>query len=116
MADDAARLQMAIERLRTAVEWFKAPHAADPATALENLRRVREQLSVAGDVIFRARSQAGEDLRGAISHYRDCLQRLQEALPSLQSHLLRQRSRLQPEREQAEAAMQWISCSKSTLG
>ena len=116
MPDNIERLQQTIESLRTAIEWFKAPPGKDPGRALQQLREVRMQLTLAGDVIGHGESLAGEDLRETISQYRDCLQRLQEALAFLHSELTTQRSSLQPQREQIEAAMQWASCGKSILG
>ena len=117
MPDIAECLQVRTHILRDEIEWIKAGRGEDPQAVLEHLRRVRSELSACGDLLCDCGFAAGGALtQRAGSDYRDCLQRLQETLPLLQAHLLAQRSWLQPEREQTEAALQWISRSKSTLG
>ena len=117
MPDIAECLRVRTQSLRNEIEWIKASRDADAADALEHLRHIRSELSACGDLL-RDPGFATSDavVHRAASEYRDCLQRLQEVLPILQSDLFTQRSQIQPEREHAEAASEWLHCSKTTLG
>jgi chromosome segregation ATPase len=116
MGDSLERLRTATQSLRAAIEWLKAAQPADPQAALQHLRRLSTSLSLGREVIRQPECSAGEEMQEAICQYRDCLQRLQEALSFLRSDLVAQRSNLRPELEQTEAAMQWLSRTQSTLG
>lgn len=116
MPEIAECLQARTQNLRNEIEWIKAEHEADPQVVLGHLKHVRSELAACGDLLrdpgFVSRGSLAQSIA---SEYRDCLQRLQEALPLLQLQLLAQRSQIQPLKEHLEAASEWLQCSKTTL-
>jgi hypothetical protein len=116
MPNAAESLQSKILTLRIEIEWIKASRGEDPQAVLEHLRRVQSELSACRDLIREPRFEcAGTTAHTSGSEYRVCLQRLQEALPILQSGLLAQRSQLEPLQEHVDAAGRWLQCNKTTL-
>jgi hypothetical protein len=115
MPDLAECLRERTQNLQNEIEWIKAARGQDSQAALEHLRHVRSELSECGDLIRAPEFGCSSAAQKSASQYRDCLQRLQEALPKLQAELLAERSRLQPQREHLDAAVEWIHGSKTTL-
>jgi hypothetical protein len=116
MPDIAECLQVRTQNLRKELEWIKASRGADIQAVLERLRHVRSELAACGDLLRDpAFASGGAMAQRPASEYRDCLQRLQEALPILQSDLLAQQSKIRPQREHLEAASEWLHCSRTTL-
>ena len=115
MRDIAEYLEIKTHNLRDEIEWIKTGRGADPQAALEHLRHLRSELSACGGLLRHLEIPSSQTAQRSVADYRDCLQRLQEALPILQSDLLMQRSRLQPQREHVDAATQWLHCNQTTL-
>jgi hypothetical protein len=117
MSDIAERLQVRTQSLLQEIEWIKASHSADAQVVLEHLRHVRSELALCGDLLRTPEFLSGDTVaqRSALG-YRDCLQRLQDVLPILQSDLLAQRSQLRPQQDHVDAATEWLHCNNSTLG
>jgi len=103
-------------KLHVQVEWAKASQAEDPKAILQHWAELSRQIAQAGEVLREAQSEtAHAEVKNALTEYRDCMQRLQEALPMIQSQLLARRSRLEPERAHAQAAAAWMERNKTTL-
>jgi hypothetical protein len=116
MPEIAECLQIRTQSLRNEIEWIKAEHGEGPQAVLEHLRQLRSELSACGELLRDPGFlPGGSQAQRVASEYRDCLQRLQEALPILQSKLLAQHSHLRPQKEHLEAAGDWLQCSKTTL-
>ena len=116
MHDTMECLQTGTQKLRVELEWMKAWRGQHPQTALVHLRQFHIQLSTCGDLIREAQSEsASRELQSVICEYRECLQRIEEALPILQTQLLAQRSLLQRGQAHFRAASNWAHCSKNTI-
>lgn len=116
MPDAIESLQLRTQCLRAEIEWIKAWQGKDADQALAHLRRLRLEILCCGDLLHHARLTAADPAaQKAEREYRDCLARLQEALPLLQSQLLAQRSRMQAQQNQLQAVTDWVSGSRQTL-
>ena len=103
-------------KLHVQVEWAKASQAEDPKAILQHWAELSRQIAQAGEVLREAQSEtARAEVKKELKEYRDCMQRLQEALLIVQSQLLARRSRLEPERAHAQAAAAWMERNKTTL-
>jgi uncharacterized membrane protein YccC len=117
MAEPISSLQAATRSLRVHTEWLKASVGETPGTALQHLADLNEELAAAREVLSQALSQpANAAVEAAVAEYRDCLRRLQEVLPIVQSQLLAQRARIEPEQVHVQAAVDWVSCNAQTGG
>lgn len=107
--------QAATQRIRAQIEWLKANHAADPGSALQHLTELRNHLQSTGDLVLQMKSgSAAIGDEASLADYCDSLRRLQEVLPMLQSQLLAQRARLEPEQAHVQAAADWLNCNAKT--
>lgn len=108
--------KQANQRLSELADHISDSTAHPPHVALGYLTAIAEQLRVTGDLLRQTQSISGEhpELPEALTHYRDCLKRLQEVLPALQSQILAQRSQLDPERAHLQAAAAWAQCTRNT--
>lgn len=108
-------LRLAIDKLRSEIEWMKASRGEASNVAWNHLVGLNSHLAKTEELLREARlAQSNPDVKKQISEYRDCLERLQDALPVLQSQLLARRTRLEPERAHTQAAAAWMERNKST--
>jgi hypothetical protein len=87
-----------------------------PDVALNRLVGLNSHLAKTEELLREARSaQSNPDVKKEIREYCDCLERLEDVLPILQSQLLARRTRLEPERAHTQAAAAWMERNRSTL-
>jgi hypothetical protein len=84
----------------------------------ENLTAVLSELLRAGAAL-RAEPLPAQgddpDLDGELGRYRSHVERLRELLPSIHSHLLAERARLEVQRARIRSATEWARASRQTL-
>jgi inorganic triphosphatase YgiF len=116
MPDIIECLQVRTQNLRNEIEWIKASRAEDAQAVLQQLSQLRTELSTCGNLLRDPGFAGGGAIsQRAASEYRDCIQRLQEALSVLRSDLLARRCQLRPQQEHVDAAAEWLQSSKTTL-
>jgi hypothetical protein len=102
--------------LRAETEWVKSGGSDVPEAALHHLVNLNNHLANTEALVREARlAPSNPNVDREIKEYCDCLERLRDVLPTLQTRLLAQRSRLEPEREHVQAAAAWAQCAKDML-
>jgi hypothetical protein len=117
VADLAECWRAANQKLRHLADCICSGVAQPPHVALGYVTALAEELRHTETLL--RESQADAAVRGQCNEplleYRNCLKRLQEALPAFQAQLLAERSRLEPERAHVQAAAAWAQTTKHTM-
>ena len=92
------------------------PHEATPhAVTPELMAGLLSELMIAGQRLRALPSERDAALDAELSEYRKNVERLRTVLPSIHGTLLRERARLEQERERVESAAAWACGSRQTL-
>ena len=87
---------------------------ARPATP-EQMNGLLSELMRAGERLRGLPAERNDALEHEMTRYRSQVERLHALLPSIHSGLLRERARLEQERERLNSAAQWARGSRQTL-
>ena len=104
-------------RLRFWLDHWSAP-SAEPSACVDTHERMMGLLSelMRAGASLRALPQArAAGLEQQLAEYRNLVERLRARLPVIHAMLLRERSRLEHERQRLAAAAEWAERSRQTL-
>jgi hypothetical protein len=106
-------------RLSVLLNSLPAPtdHAEDQSRAAtpQQMSGLLSELMRAGEWLRAMPKESGAALEQEISEYRRQVERLRERLPLIHGELLRERARLELERERVRSASEWARLSRQTL-
>lgn len=94
---------------------YDLPHCAARAPTPEQMSGLLSELLRAGECLRRRPQETTSELEEEVAEYRRQVQRLRDFLPLMQSALLKERSRLEQERERVSAAQHWARASRQIL-
>jgi hypothetical protein len=91
------------------------PETQQDAATPEQMTELLSELLKAGEWLRANNGKTDPDLESERASYRKQVERLRGLLPSIHQALLRERSRLEQERERLTAAGEWARVSRQTL-
>ena len=105
------RLRFWLDSLALSNDSSSRPHPATP----QQMGGLLSELMQAGVTLRSLPQDKDQELQKELSEYRQLVERLRDLMPAIHDGLLRERARLESERNRLVSVTQWAEASRQTL-